>query len=223
MSTTNAVTGTTGTTTTTSSTSGISGTTAQELQDRFMTLFMAQIKNQDPLKPMDNADMTSQLAQMNMLNGIEGLNSTMKTLLGAYNDSLSLQASNLIGKQVLVPGTQLALGSSGAIGGVTLAADADKVTVVISDATGKPVATETLGAQKAGNVAFTWDGVGSDGKALPAGTYKIAVQATSAGKSVEATALQLGTVSALTRGSSGFQVEVAGVGDFELNDVKQVF
>lgn len=211
----NAAASTTGSTT--------SSTSAQEMEDRFMTLFLAQLQNQDPLNPMDNAEMTTQLAQMNMVSGIESLNATMQTLLGSYDESLSLQAANLIGKNVLVPGQNIVLTEDGAVGGVQLDGPADKVEIVISTADGVEVTRQSLGQQDAGPIAFVWDGTDAQGNPLPTGNYKISVEASLGGSPVTSSTLQAGTVSALTRGSEGFLIEIAGIGSVSLDDVKQVF
>jgi flagellar basal-body rod modification protein FlgD len=196
---------------------------AEEMSDRFMTLFLAQLRNQDPLSPMENAEMTSQLAQMNMVSGLENLNATMKTLLGSYDEALSLQAANLIGKNVLVPGNQLALTAEGALFGVELETAADLVEVSILDANGAEIARQSLGQQDAGSLAFFWDGTDTNGDKAGVGQYRFVVNATLNGESVAAKSLQAGTVSALARGSNGFLIEVAGLGNVSLGDVKQVF
>jgi flagellar basal-body rod modification protein FlgD len=197
---------------------------AEEMNQRFMTLFIAQLKNQDPLNPMENAEMTSQLAQMNMVSGLESLNATMKTLLSSYNEALSLQAANLIGKNVLVDGSQVVLTDEGSLFGLDLATGADNVEVIITDANGKEVSRQNIGQLNPGSMAFYWDGTGTDGEKLEPGVYKFSVNATLNGEPVAAKTLQAGTVSALVRGSNGsFQIEVAGLGNVNLDDVKQVF
>lgn len=206
-----------------SSNSNSNPTTASGIEDRFLTLLVTQMQNQDPLNPMDNAQLTSQLAQINTVKGIDSLNTTLTSLLSAYNDALSMQSSALIGKSVLSAGDSLELGSSGAYGGVKLAGDADKVTVVISDSTGKKVAQEDLGAQKAGVVDFAWDGKDSDGNQLATGSYTFSVTATQGTTKVTATALELGTVSALVKGSSGFQLEIPGTGLVDFSAVEQIY
>ncbi|MGB4674678.1 MAG: flagellar hook assembly protein FlgD [Azovibrio sp.] len=205
------------------STSNTSPSAAKDMEDRFMTLFLAQLQNQDPLNPMENAEMTSQLAQMNMVSGLEGLNKTMQTLLGSYGESLSLQAANLIGKNVLVPGDDLVLTENGALAGIELDGPADTVEVVITKPDGTEVARQNLGQQDAGSFAFVWDGKGADGEMLPEGEYRIKVAASLGGELVNSTSLQAGMVSALSRGKDGFMLEIAGLGNVELDAVKQVF
>jgi flagellar basal-body rod modification protein FlgD len=197
--------------------------TADQLGDRFLTMLVTQMQNQDPLNPMDNAEITSQLAQINTVKGIDSLNTTMQKLLTSYSDALSMQSSSLVGKNVLAAGNSLPLGDNGALGGVKLAGDADKVSIVISDAKGVKVAQEDLGAQKAGVLDFAWDGKNADGTRLTNGNYQFSVQATQGGNKVTATALEVGTVSALVRGQNGFQLEIPGTGLVDFNAVEQIY
>lgn len=130
----------------------------------------------------------------------------------------------MIGKNVLVPGDDLVATSSGSMaGGVLLPSDADKVTISILDSTGKVVQTEELGEKKAGSFAFVWDGKDSSGNKVPSGSYTFKVKATSGNDEVKATALQVGTVSALVRGTSGFQLDLGDAGAVGLDDVQQIF
>lgn len=203
--------------------SGTSATsTTQESQDRFLKLLVTQLKNQDPLNPMDNAEVTSQLAQINTVSGIEKLNATLGTLLGAYNESQSMQAAGLIGKTVLVPGSGLTLSGGAAFGGVNLSGAADQVTVSILNASGNVVQTQTLGAQDAGSLNFSWDGKTAEGTTAPDGAYKFLVEAALSGESVKVDALQIGVVSALVRGNSGFQLDLGALGAVDFKTVQQI-
>ena len=95
-----------------------SAATTEDAQNRFLTLLVAQLKNQDPLNPLDNAEMTSQLAQMSTVTGIEKLNTTLASLVDSLGDTQAMQASEMIGKTVLVPGSSLSLLKGVAYGGV---------------------------------------------------------------------------------------------------------
>lgn len=196
---------------------------ADQLGDRFMTMLVTQMQNQDPLNPMDNAEITSQLAQINTVKGIDSLNSTLQKLLTSYSDALSMQSSSLVGKNVLAAGNSLPLGDAGALGGIKLAGDADKVSVVITDAKGVKVAQQDLGPQKAGVIDFAWDGKNLDGARVANGGYQFSVQATQGSSKVAATALEVGTVSALVRGQNGFQLEIPGTGLVDFNAVQQIY
>lgn len=209
--------------TSSTSSSNTTPTTASGIEDRFMTMLVTQMKNQDPLNPMDNAQITSQLAQIDTLKGIDGMNSTLQKLLTSYSDALSMQSSSLVGKNVLAAGNSLPLGANGALGGVKLGGDADKVSIIISDAKGVKVAQEDLGAQKAGVIDFAWDGTDANGARLANGNYQFAVQATQGANKVTTTALEVGTVSALVRGQNGFQLEIPGTGLVDFNAVQQIY
>ena len=196
--------------------------TTQQAEDRFLRLLTTQLRNQDPLNPMENAEMTSQLAQMSTVSGIERLNATLNSLVGNISDTQNMQAAAMLGKHVLVPGKQLVLSSGSAYGGIKLAAAADKVTLKIMDSTGKVVQTQDLGAQEAGVLNYGWEGTDSDEVKLADGTYTVKVEATQGGNKVEAETLQVGTVSALVRSSSGFLLDLGALGTVGFDDVQQI-
>ncbi|PKO33455.1 MAG: flagellar biosynthesis protein FlgD [Betaproteobacteria bacterium HGW-Betaproteobacteria-7] len=198
------------------------GSTTQEMENRFLTLLMAQIKNQDPLNPLDNAQVTTQLAQLNTVNGIERLNGTLSQLLSGYNEAQAMQAAGMIGKNVTVAGNNLPLVSSQAVGGIQLASPADHVMLTIKDSSGKVVQTEELGAREAGTFYFGWDGKDADGKVLADGSYTFGVEATANGKKVEAAAMQIGTVSAVVRNTNGFLLDLGAMGNVAFKDVQQI-
>ena len=206
-----------------SSSSTSSSNSTDEMSDRFLTMLVTQLQNQDPLNPMDNAQITTQLAQINTVKGIDSLNTTLEKLLTAYDDTMSMQSAALIGKDVLTEGSTLNLGTSGAVGGVKLDSAADKVTVTIKDSTGNVVATEDLGKQSAGVVDFVWDGKDGDGNAMKTGKYTFSVVASKAGEKVTASTLALGTVSALVKGQNGFQLEMTSGDLVDFSAVQQIY
>lgn len=197
-------------------------TAVEDSQNRFLTLLTTQLKNQDPLSPMDNAQMTSQLAQISTVDGIERLNATLATLISSQQSSETLQAAALVGRGVLVPGTALTLSDSGALGGYNLTSGADKVVLTITDANGLQVAQVDMGAQGAGTHSFTWDGTTASGEKAANGLYKLSVKATSGESTVTASALQLGVVSSVVKGSSGVDLEVGALGIFQMSDIMQI-
>lgn len=203
-----------------SKTKTTSATADQE--NKFLTLLMTQIKNQDPLNPLDNAQVTTQLAQLNTVNGIEKLNATLSTLLEGYNETQTMQAAGIIGKNVMVAGNNLPLASGQAVGGASLDSKADKVTLTVKDASGKVVQTEELGAKDAGSFYFAWDGKDADGNVMKDGNYTFTVEASAAGKKVTSTAMQIGTVSAVVRSNNGFLLDLGALGDVALKDVQQI-
>ena len=125
-------------------------------QDRFLKLLVTQMKNQDPLKPLDNAEVTSQLAQISTVSGIDKLNSTLQLLNSDMSESLSMEATRMIGHNVLVPGTSLSLEKGASVLGVELDQPADQVKVTIMDSSGIPVRHLDLESKPEGVSAIPW-------------------------------------------------------------------
>ncbi|HNZ56317.1 MAG TPA: flagellar hook capping FlgD N-terminal domain-containing protein, partial [Methylophilaceae bacterium] len=117
----------------------------QEAQDRFMTLLVTQMKNQDPLNPMDNAQVTSQMAQLSTVSGINKLNSTVESLMSSLQMGQSYQAANMIGHGVLVEGKTLTTNGEGGYFGVELPVGADKLSIDIKDTSGNTIRTLDFG------------------------------------------------------------------------------
>jgi len=194
----------------------------EDSQSRFLTLLTTQLKNQDPLNPMDNAQVTSQLAQISTVDGIERLNTMLASLMDGQQSSEALQAAQLVGRGVFVPGKGLVLTDQGALGGFKLDGAADTVTVSIVDGNGLEVANVDLGAHEEGTHTFNWDGTALDGTAAAEGTYAVKVTATLGGETVGVTALELGQVSSVIRGPSSVDVQVGSLGIFQLSEIQQI-
>ncbi len=193
-----------------------------DAQDKFLKLLVAQLKNQDPLNPMDNAEITSQMAQISTVSGIDQLNTTLQAMAASFSADQSLQATAMIGRSALAPGSALHLDNGAATGGVNLAQAADKVVISIKDASGQVLQKVDLGAQRAGVVGFHWDGATDSGAAAAPGSYSFAVEAVQGGNKVDATALAAGLVSGVARGAGGVTLNVNGMGAVALSDIKQV-
>ena len=193
-----------------------------DAQDRFLKLLVTQLKNQDPLNPMDNAQITSQMAQISTVSGIDKLNTTLQSMAASFSAGQSLQATAMIGHSVLAPGSALQLQNGQALGGVNLPQAADKVVVSIVDGSGLAVHKVDLGAQAAGVVSFQWDGITDSGASAAPGSYSFAVEAVQGGNKIDAVALALGLVSSVKQGANGVMLNVNGVGSVALSDVKQV-
>lgn len=199
-----------------------------ETQDRFLTLLVTQLKNQDPLNPMDNAQVTSQIAQMSTVQGITQLNNTLLALAGQMDVSQSMQAAGLIGKNVLVPGTKISTGTVDGVThttpfGVDVISDAANVTVSVLDATGKLVRKIDLGAQSVGVVSVEWDGKDDLGGAVNDGSYTISVAATDAnGQPVSADALTHGTVGSVAYTANGLVLDLGLAGKYSLLDLRKI-
>ena len=196
---------------------------ADDPQSKFLKLLVAQLKNQDPLNPVDNAQMTSQMAQISTVTGIDKLKTTLQQMATSFNASQSVQATAMIGRNVLVPGSELHLQNGAAQGGVSLTQPVDKLTVSILDASSQVLHTVDLGAQAAaGVVSFQWDGVTDSGAAAVPGSYSFKVEAVQGGNKIDAVALSLGLVTGVTQGASGTLLNVSGKAPVAVSDVKQV-
>lgn len=193
-------------------------------QDRFLKLLVTQMKNQDPLNPMDNAQVTSQMAQLSTVSGIDKLNSTLKALSDNMSTGQAMSATGIIGHGALVAGSSLALTDGKARGGLELTQSAESVRVQIMDGSNKVVRVLQLGAQKPGVVPLTWDGLDNDGDEVPTGSYKFSAEALNAGQKSPVKTLSFGMVDGLKPATVGApaRVDVAKLGDFSLSDIKQV-
>jgi len=201
-----------------------------DTQDRFLTLLVTQLQNQDPLNPMDNAEVTSQIAQLSTVNGIQQLNSTLLALSGQMDMSQSLQAAGLIGKDILYPGEKVSLGSDPVSGaktatpfGIDLMSGAAKTTVSITDAAGKVVRKIELDAQDAGVYPLTWDGLDDAGAPVPDGAYTVQVAASDdKGQPVSVEALTSGRINSVAYTTEGLKLNLALGDKISLLDVRQV-
>lgn len=196
--------------------------TVSDAQNRFLTLLTTQLKNQDPLNPLDNAQMTSQLAQISTVDGIERLNATLSKLIEGQSQSQTLQSASLVGRGVLVPGGGLTLQSGAGLAGFELAGPADNATVEIKDGNGLVVRTIKFAGLQAGVHPFQWDGKTDAGSQAVDGKYSFTVAATQGGEKVTADKLQYGVVNSVAGSGTGIQANLGSLGQFPMSDIKQI-
>lgn len=196
--------------------------TAEEAQDRFMTLLVTQMKNQDPLNPMDNAQMTSQLAQLSTVTGIEKLNDTMQTIIGNVQSSQTFQAAAMIGRQVFAPGNVMQLTDGHAKFGADLPVDVDRIEVKIRNADGNIVRTLNLGTRDAGMQSIEWDGRDDNGNVMKNGIYNFELTASVDDSEVAVGPLSQGVVDSVANGSNGVTVHLKDLGSISLSEIRQV-
>ena len=191
-------------------------------QDRFLTLLVTQLKNQDPLNPMDNSQVTSQMAQLSTVSGINQLNATVQALSASMTASQSLQATSMIGHAVLVPGNEIAMAKGSSNAAVEFSQAEDSVTVKISDAKGNVVRTLQLGAQNAGIADFQWDGKDDSGTTLADGAYTYTASAVQGSTTSTPTSLTYGLVNNVSLTSGVAQLNVGNLGDVALDAVRRI-
>ncbi len=204
--------------------SSVSGTTLGGTN--FLTLMLAQLKNQDPTSPVDSSTFLTQLAQLSEVQGITSLNTSFSALSSSLSSGQAMQASSLLGHHALVnsPTAQLAAGST-VTGTVHVPQTTSSVVLSITDGAGNVVRTLGLGAQSAGAVGFSWDGKLSNGSAAPAGTYTLSAQYAGQTKtSTAATTAVNGIVESVSMGagSTGMTLNVAGVGSVPFSSLQQI-
>jgi len=177
-------------------------TSPQEQTDRFLKLLVAQLNNQDPMNPMDNAQMTSQIAQINTVSGIQELNATMKAMATQFSSMQVLQGATMVGREVLTKGNALSVTAGVGKGSLELAGAADKVTVQVLTPGGQVLENIPLGAKTKGRHNFEWDASSYTGTAKP--VFK--VTATLSGKAVEVTPLTRSTIDSVSTGAGGLNL-----------------
>ena len=195
----------------------------QETQDRFLSLLVAQMKNQDPLNPLDNAQVTSQLAQLSTVQGIENMNASLAALATSLGGNQMAQSANLIGRNVLVPGNAVSPVALQDVMGFELTRPADKVTLTILDAAGAQVRKLDLGPRDAGLNVLAWDGLTDSGTKAPGGAYQFKLDAVQGGQPVSTIALHLGEVNSVSQGSQGVKLNLSGNESVAYADIRQIF
>jgi flagellar basal-body rod modification protein FlgD len=177
----------------TTATSSTNATDAEASQERFLTLLVAQINSQDPLNPMDNAEMTTQMAQINTVSGIQELNATLKGMAEQMSATQSLQGASLIGREALIDGNTLSYEGDVAKGALSLPSAASQVYVDIVGTNGAVLDTVDMGARSAGQHAFEWD----TGSISPDSVASFTVRASQGTQVVTATPLTRVTVASV--------------------------
>jgi flagellar basal-body rod modification protein FlgD len=194
----------------------------EESQDRFLKLLVTQMKNQDPLNPMDNAQVTSQMAQLSTVSGIDKLNATLEALSGSMIATNAMQASSMIGHVVVVPGSKLELKAGKAAAALDLTQPADNVTVQIKDAMGNVVRNLDMGSQPTGMVAVQWDGKNDQNLPAKDGSYQFSAIAMLGKESTSVNTLSYGLVSGVIQKPEGTRLSVENLGDVKMDSVKQI-
>lgn len=204
-------------------TASAAGNSSADLQNQFLTLLIAQLKNQDPTNPMDNSQLTTQLAQINTLAGIENLNTTLSSISGQINTTQSVQNTLLIGHGVMVPGDAILVGEEATTPfGFTTDTAATSVTATIKDSSGNVIAQLDLGAMGAGTHTFQWDGTLEDESAAPAGKYSVSIDAANDTGAIHTSSLTYAMVYGVNPTANGAVLNLGAYGTATLDQIKQI-
>ena len=200
-----------------SSSSGVAGATIGGTD--FLTLMLAQLKNQDPTSPVDSNTFLTQLAQLSQVQGINQLNSSFSQFSGS-------QAASLLGHTAMVPSSTATLATAGQAitGAVGVPQNSPQVTVNISNSAGVVVRTLDLKAQPAGLANFSWDGTMSNGAQAAAGTYTLSAGVQGVSSSTPVSTYVNGTIDSVTMGagSTGLTLNVSGLGSVPYSSIQQI-
>ena len=180
------------------------------------------MRNQDPLSPLDNAQVTTQLAQINTVQGIDRLNAAMQRMLEGSGAGSPSELAAMVGRRVLVDGDALELPAEGAArAGFELAEPASNVAIEVLDRNGVVVDTRRLQDLPAGLQTFEWDGT-VNGARLDAGAYTLRPRASDGDRPVTATPLAAVPVQAVLRGADGDRLQLGPHGTRALTEVRGV-
>jgi flagellar basal-body rod modification protein FlgD len=191
-------------------------------KDDFLKLLVTQMKYQDPMNPMDNAQMTSQIAQLNTVEGINQLNTTVSNLQASLMATQSMQAASLIGKTILADGNSTSLLNGSANLSIRLEGAAESVVVDVINAGGRIIKSTDLGANAAGIKSFTWDGSTNEGGVAPNGQYTFQVNAKKLNQTVAVTPLTQATVSGVELTSAGPQLSLNNGTNIAMSTIRGV-
>ena len=188
--------------------------------DRFLKLLVTQMQNQDPLNPMDNAQVTSQMAQINTVNGIEKVNTSLQGLSGQFMQLQVMQGAALVGHDVVVPGNRLAVEGNVARGGFELNGPASAVKLQVSTASGQVLDVVDMGAKGAGVQSFDWDASETLKAGIDPATLRFKVISTTGGVSQEASPLMRDRVNSINTDGKNLNLELDNSGSVPYSAVK---
>lgn len=195
-------------------------------QEDFFSLLTQQLANQDPTKPVDNDQMVAQMTSFTMADGIERLNDKFSDFATSMTSNQALQASSLIGQEVLLQGDIGYISVEGqSISGVVIAENSvQNLNITIENEVGEIIKTINVGTQAAGNIEFNWDGTDADGNYMPVGNYVVRAQGNLSGESeVLPTAINRHVDSvSLAASSQGIILNLDGDVSVTLDDVIQI-
>jgi len=194
-------------------------------QKDFLELMIAQFENQNPNKPMDNGDFLAQMAQFSTVSGIQEMQKSFNELSSSLVSNQALQASSLVGRQVLVPSDVVELTEQGGMSGaVELTESTSDLVISIQNDAGQLVKRLSMGSQAPGMIKFDWNGTGENGEALPAGKYSMVAEAKTANGQRELQTLVVVPVESVSLGRAGqsMTLNIGGLGSVGMNAVREI-
>lgn len=191
-------------------------------QADFLHLMSEQLKNQDPLKPLDSSQFLGQLAQFSAVQGIEEMNGAMGAVASVMENDQALRAAALVGHDALVDADSLTLAEGTGLNGEIVATSAGPLQVEIVDASGQVVRRMTADANAAGTVPFAWDGRTDGGEAAPGGRYTVRAIA-GTGDNAQALDVRVAAhIDSVSIEATGLVLNLAGLGSVPLSSIRRI-
>ena len=196
----------------------------QLAQADFLKLMTTQLQAQDPTKPQDGAEFMSQMAQFGAVDGIDKLNKTMEGFGAMLTGGQAMQATALVGREVLTDqGGGFLAGTGNLKGVVDLPSSALNVQVKVSNASGALVRTIPIGTLAGGQSQFAWDGLTDAGARAAPGNYQIQATGIMDGKTVSVPTLTSAKVNSVSVGSgNNVMLNIEGIGALPFNQIQQI-
>jgi len=194
-------------------------------QEDFYALLTTQLSMQDPMNPTSNEDMIAQMTQFTMADGITALGDKMDQLTASMTSNQALEASSLVGRNVLLNSPAAYNDGNGIEGQIPIPTSTQNVLVEVKASNGQSVILP-YGNQSSGMMDFSWDGKDASGNQMPPGQYQISVTGLPAGatEAESLSVLSYGNVSSVTLGQNGtgLELNIQGMGSIKLADILAV-
>lgn len=193
-------------------------------KNEFLELMIAQLENQNPLEPQDNGAFISQLAEFSALEEMQQISSTVDSFSDKFQSSQALQASAMVGRNVLVPGSESPMSVDGTISGmVDLPSGTSNLSVSILNGSGELVRRIDMGQQFAGSVPFKWDGMNEQGDVMPGDVYTIKAESKTSVGSEQLDTLFASQVNSVSIAQNGaVTLNLAGLGRVPIESVREI-
>ncbi len=194
-------------------------------QADFLTLLTTQLANQDPLQPTDSKEFISQMSQFSSVDSLQTLVNQFDSLSNSLTSNQALQASALVGRSVLVDGSEGHLMDDSVISGqLNLAQTTSNIRFEIKDSAGQVVRSIEVGTQEAGDIDFIWDGLNNLGERMPSGNYTVSAYGQVGGSTEQLSTSIVARVQSvnLNSGNGNILVNLSGLGQVDFNDIKEI-
>lgn len=191
-------------------------------QADFLRLMTEQLKNQDPLKPLANAEFLGQLAQFSTVQGIDNMQGSLGAVASVMESDQALRAASLVGREALVEVSTVTLQPGAPLRGEITAPSAGPVSIEIVDSSGAIVRRTSVNAPSSGPMAWEWDGKDDAGNPSTGGTYTVRASI-GTGDRAEALGVRVAArVDSVSIEPQGLVINLAGLGSHPLSAIRRV-